>query len=160
MKRALVPGVLLVAVLATGAAPASAKIARGTFAGTTSAADPVGFKVNRRGRVVSFHYDAVTLNCTDGDSFDTPTGDDRVETPARVSFRVTRTNKFGIRARNDETGFGWDAKGTFKNRGRRATGTLKIFATFDENNQQDPNGSVRCESETLRWSASRRRARR
>ena len=158
MHRVLIAGVLTLALLAAGAVPASAKIARGTFAGTTSSEDPVGFKVDRRGRVLSFYYDAVTLTCTDGDSFDTPTGSERVVTPARVKFTVNRRNKFGIKARNESTGFGWDAKGTFKNRGRRATGTLKIFARFDENNQQNPDGSVRCESEALTWSVTRRRA--
>ena len=156
MKRSIVAGLLVLAVMAAAAAPASAKIARGTFTGTTAKADPVGFKVNKKGRLLSFFYDAVTLACTDGDSFDTPTGADRVQTPTRVKFDISAKRKFGITARNEQTGFGWDAKGTFNARGTRATGTLKIFATFNDQNQQDPNGTIRCESGELAWSARRK----
>jgi hypothetical protein len=156
MKRSIVAGVLVLSVVAAGAAPASAKIARGTFTGTTSKADPLGFKVDRKGKVRSFFYDAVTLTCTDGDSFDTPTGADKVQTPRRVKFKVSATRKFGITARNEQTGFGWDAAGTFNAKGSKVTGTLKIFANFNDQNQQDPNGTVRCESGDITWSAKRR----
>jgi len=156
MKRSIVAGVLVLTLVAVGAAPASAKIARGTFAGTTAKADPVGFKVNKKGRVLSFYYDAVTLTCTDGDSFDSPTGADRVQTPTRVKFNVSARRKFGITARNEQTGFGWDADGTFNARGSKASGTLKVFATFNDQNQQDPNGTIRCESGDLTWSVKRK----
>ena len=156
MNRVVIAGLLVVCLVAAGAAPASAKIARGTFAGDTSKDDPLGFKVDRKGRVISFFYDSVTLSCSDGDSFDTPTGTERVITPKRVTFRVTAKRRFGIEARNEATGFGWDADGRFNRRGKSATGTLKVFATFNDQNQQDPDGSIRCESEELTWTAKRR----
>ena len=157
MNRALIAGTVVASLMAAGASPASAKIARGTFAGTTSKADPVGFKVNKKGRVLSFFYDAVTLTCTDGDSFDTPTGTDRVQTPRKVKFNVSaRRRKFSITARNKATGFGWDAVGTFTRTGNRISGTLKVFATFNDQNQQDPDGTIRCESGQLTWSATRK----
>ena len=112
----------------------------------------MGFKVDRKGRVSGFHFDQVALLCTDGDTVTAP----RVLTPKGTTFKV-RARRFGIEARNDQTGFGWDATGTFRSKGRRAKGTLQVFATFDERNQQDAEGSVRCTSAELTWSARRRR---
>ena len=149
----------VVAVLAVAAAfsavvapAAPAAIKRGSFAGATSTDDPVTFKVDRRGRVISFSFDAVSLTCTDGDGVTTP----RVVTPRSERFRVRR-GRFGISARNEKTGFGWDADGRFRNRGRRATGTLKVVASFNDANQQDAKGSIKCESDSLTWSVRRRR---
>jgi hypothetical protein len=145
---AVLLGLALLAVL-TPAAPA--KVKRGTFEGTSSAEDAVSFKVDRRGRVISFSFDAVALSCTDGDSLDTP----RIVTPPRERFTVRR-RRFGIEARNSTTGFGWDVEGRFRGRGRRATGSLTVFASFNDDNQQDANGTVKCESEALTWSVRRR----
>ena len=155
MKRVLVIAIVIVATVA-GATVAEAAIKKGKFTGKTSAGDPVGFKVDRKGRVYSFYYEGVTLTCTDGDSFDTPTeAVDRVQTPPNRKFTVTR-GKWGITARNSQTGFGWDVSAKFNSKGTRNTGTLSIFATFNEQNQQDPNGSIRCESGKLSWTAKRR----
>ena len=140
------------ALLAVSVPAAPAAIKRGSFAGATSAADPVSFRVDRRGRVMSFSFDAVTLSCTDGDEVATP----RVLTPRRERFRVRR-GRFGISARNEQTGFAWDADGRFRNRGRRATGTLKVRASFNEANEQDADGPIRCQSDSLTWSVRRRR---
>lgn len=148
--RVVVVLVVTAALLAVSAPAASAAIKRGSFAGTTSGDDPLSFKVDRRGRVMSFSFDAVSLTCTDGDGVSTP----KVVTPRRERFRV-RVNRFGISARNRTTGFGWEADGRFRNRGRRATGTLRVFASFNDANQQDADGAIKCESEALTWSARR-----
>jgi hypothetical protein len=155
MKRALLTATVIAATV-VGATVAEAAITKGTFAGKTSAADPIGFKVDKRGKVYSFHYEGVKLTCTDGDSFDTPTGSTRVETPRDVRFKVTSKGTWGIKARNRKSGFGWDADAKFRSKGARSTGTLSIFATFNEQNQQDPNGTIRCESDELTWSTKRR----
>jgi hypothetical protein len=155
MKRAIVIAALVLAVAAVSAAPASAKIARGTFAGTTANDDPIGFKVDKRGRVVGLFYEAVTLSCSDGDTLDTPAGDTRIKTPRKEKFAVTKRRKFGISASNTSTGFGWEVDGGFNKKGRKATGTLRVFASFNDQNEQDPNGSIRCESEKMTWSATR-----
>ena len=151
MNRHVLLVAAVVATLGAGLAPpAQSAVRRGTFAGKTTAGQPVGFKVDRRGRVYAFSFDKITLSCTDGDTVDTP----RIVTPSKVKFPV-RKRHFGITARNKDTGFGWDAAGTFRKTGRRAGGTLKIFASFNADDKQDPNGSVRCESAELTWSASR-----
>jgi hypothetical protein len=145
--------VVLAAALGLVATPAAAgTVKRGGFAGSTSADDRLSFRVDGRGRVMSFAFTAVALTCSDGDSVDTP----RVVTPRKERFRV-RSNRFGISARNGTTGFGWDAEGVFRRRGRRATGTLRVFASFNDQNEQDARGSIKCESEPLTWSARRRR---
>ena len=145
-------------VLATtvGVSAAEAAISKGTFAGKTSKGDPVGLKVDKKHRVVSFYYEGVTLSCTDGDSITTPTGKDRVITPTSVKFKINAARKWGIHAKNDDTGFGWDADARFNASGSKTTGTLSIFATFNDQNEQDPNGSVRCESGDLKFSLKRK----
>jgi hypothetical protein len=153
--NAVVAAIAAVAVSAGLAAPAHA-VRRGTFTGTLKAAATgetasMGFKVDRRGRVTAFRFADVKLSCSDGDTVTSP----KVVTPRGVTFPV-RSNRFGIEARNDETGFGWDADGAFRSRGRRATGTLRVFAIFNDQNQQDADGSIRCASASFGWTARRR----
>ena len=143
------------ALCAVSAAPAHA-VKRGAFAGTLKAAAtgetaPLGFKVDRRGRVTAFRFEGVKLSCSDGDTVTAP----KVATPKGVTFTV-RANRFGIEASNDETGFGWDADGVFRSKGRRATGTLRVVARFNDQNQQDVNGTIRCASASFAWTAKRK----
>ena len=155
MKRALATAMVVVAGV-TGATVAEAAIGAGTFIGATAGAkDPIGFKVTG-GRVVSFYFEGVHTTCSDGDTFDTPKGKYRIQTPARKRFRISSSGKFGIKARNTRTGFGWDAKGQFKSKGSSATGTLKVFARFNDENVQDAKGDITCTSGTLKWTAKRR----
>jgi hypothetical protein len=147
--------VAAVAVSAALAPPAHA-VRPGTFSGTlkspvTGETAPMGFKVDRKGRVTAFRFSDVKLTCSDGDTVAAP----KVVTPKGVTFPV-RGNRFGIEARNDETGFGWDADGAFRSKGRRSTGTFRAFARFDERNQQDPDGEIRCVSASFSWNARRR----
>ena len=139
-----------IAALSAGLAVPAHAVKRGSFSGTTSEDDPIGFKVDRKGRVTAFRFDEVALSCDDGDTVTAP----RVMTPEGETFRV-RARRFGIEARNDDTGFGWDATGTFRSKGRRARGTLQVFASFDERNRQDADGSIQCTSAELTWSAKR-----
>jgi hypothetical protein len=157
MKRALATAVVVAAGV-TGVSVAEAAIGAGTFTGATSAKDPLGFKV-KSGRVVSVYFEGVHTECSDKEDdpagFDTPKGKYRVQTPAKKRFRITSSGKFGIKARNPKTGFGWDLKGQFKGKGRTASGTLKVFARFNDENYQDAKGKITCSSGTLRWTAKR-----
>lgn len=154
MKRALLI-VVIVATAAFGVTISEAKVAGGKFAGATSAGDPVGFGVDRNGRVYSFYFEDVTLSCNDGDKFDSGAGGNRQQTPRPKRYKVKK-GKFKIKNHDDAAGHGWDAKAKFKSKGNKATGTLKIYANFDEENNPEPNGPVRCESETLTFSVKRK----
>jgi hypothetical protein len=156
MKRVLsVAG--LIAVLVVGVSVAEAAIKKGTFSGKSSAKDPIGLKVNKSGKVYAFYYDGVRLTCTDGDAFDTPAGKNRIQTPNDVGFKVNSKRKFAINARNSQTGFAWEATGKFSSKGTKVTGTLAVHAKFNEQNQQDPNGSISCDSkEGLTYSLTRK----
>jgi hypothetical protein len=145
----------VVAVGVTGVSAAEAAISPGTFTGATSAKDPLGFKVSG-GRVISFYFEAVHTTCSDGDTFDTPTGKYRIQTPTSKRFKVSSSGKWGITARNARTGFGWDARGAFKSNGSGGSGTLKVVARFNDENYQDPKGNITCRSGTLKWTAKRR----
>jgi hypothetical protein len=148
---------MVVAAGVTGASVAEAAIGAGTFTGATSAKDPLGFKV-KSGRVISVYFEGVHTECSDNDpdGFDTPKGKYRIQTPVKKRFRITSSGKFGVKARNPKTGFGWDLKGQFVGKGgSTAKGTLKVFARFNDENYQDAKGDITCTSGTLRWTARR-----
>lgn len=144
MKRVLVIAVLTAALVA-GATVAEAAIKKGTFTGKTSGSDPVGLSV-KNNKVSSFYYEGVRLDCTDGDSLDTPTGSKRIQTPSATKFAISSKRKFSIVARTDSKGFGWEAKGKFNAKGSKVTGTLVVHAKFNDQNEQDPEGSITCTS--------------
>jgi hypothetical protein len=150
MRRALTVAVVVVAT-AVGGATAEAAVKKGTFRGATEAGDPIGLKVNRSNKFFAFFFDGVRLRCSDGDTVNTP----RIVTPDREKFTIGSQRNWGIAARNRRTGFGWDAEGKFGKKGGKVTGTLTVFATFNDQNQQDPNGSVRCTSGELDFTARR-----
>jgi len=154
MKRALATAIVIAAGV-TGASVAEAPIRSGSFTGATTAKDPVGFKVTG-GRVVSLYFEGVHTTCSDDDTFDTPKGKYRIQTPAKKRFKVSSSGKFGIKARNPKTGFGWNLKGDFNAKGSTASGTLKVFARFNDENYQRADGNITCSSGTLKWTAKRR----
>jgi hypothetical protein len=155
MRRAIATAMVIAAGV-TGVSVAEAAIRQGTFAGTTSAKDPIGYKVDSGGRVISFYFEGVHTTCSDHDTFDTPSGQFRVQTPVSKRFKVSSTGHFGISASNSRTGFAWTAKGGFHGKGASATGTLKVTARFNDENYQDAKGTITCNSGTLKWSVTRR----
>jgi hypothetical protein len=155
MRRTAVACMALLAPLAAVPA-AEAKVAKGSFAGKSDRADPMGFKVDGKGKVFSVYFEGVTLECSDGDTFDTPTGRRRVQVPKKVKFNVGRDRDWGVRARNSLTGFGWDLEGSFNKKGTRSFGKLEVFARFNEKNEQDPKGKVKCKSGPVLWEVKRR----
>jgi hypothetical protein len=176
MKRALAIAACLVALLA-GVSTAEAAIAKGKFAGKTKAGDPLGFRVDKSNRVYSFYFVGVTLKCTDGESFDTPSpespsdpdpdtsgepgeGDREIRTPKSVRFVIDANNKWGFKASNTQAGNGYSAKGKFSSQDK-STGTFSIFANFREGgpgqiDEPDPNGEIKCSSGTLKFTVKRK----
>jgi hypothetical protein len=165
MKRSLI-SVAVIAIAAIGASAADAAFpARGTFTGKTELNDPFGFKVDTNGRVYSVWFEGVNLDCSDGDNFETPIGPPndpdpdarRIQTPRRERFPVDSRRRWGVEARNRSQGNGYDVLGKLNAAGNRSVGTLRVFARFDEDNNPDPRGSVRCSSGELKTTATRRR---
>jgi hypothetical protein len=162
MKRVLVMAVAVLALVA-GVSTAIAKIGKGEFIGKTSADDPIGFKVDSKGRIYSFHFEGVTLKCTDGDQFDTPSkadagsgGPTEIRTPNSQKYKVKK-RKFKIVSNDDEAGNGWTAKGKFSSK-NKSKGTFTIFANFDPApaNTPNPDGSVHCTSGKLPFTVKRK----
>jgi hypothetical protein len=154
MTRALALTAVIAALVA-GVSVAEAKVSGGTFRGTTSAKDPVGFSVNSSGRVQGFYFESVHVKCSDDDEFDTLGGSDRFESPSRSTYRVSKSRKFHVKVRK-KNGVGWDAFGTFDRAGRRVSGRLHWFGRYNNRNYATPKGSITCESDTLRFTATRR----
>jgi hypothetical protein len=152
MKRTFAIAVLAATTVAS-ATLAEAAIRAATFTGTTSAKDPLGLRVDSSGRVYSFYFEGVTLKCTDSDQFDTSTGAARNQTPSKTRYRVTAQRRFTISITSTKTGFGWTAKGRFGASGSTASGTLRVLARFNDQNELTPNGSIRCDSGRLSWTA-------
>jgi hypothetical protein len=161
MKRALSTAAAITALVA-GVSTAEATIGKGTFAGKTSARDPVGFKVDKSGRVYSFYFEGVTLSCTDGDTFDTPSkekpveGETEIRTRKSDRFIVGSNNKWSFKVRNDEQGNGYDVAGKFSSQDK-SKGTFSIFANFESGNTPDPNGEIKCKSGKLTFTVKRQK---
>jgi hypothetical protein len=166
MRRGLATAAAVLA-LGVGVTAAEATIGKGKFAGKTSAKDPLGFSVDKKGRVYSFYFQGVTLNCTDGDSFDTPSpehpdsdGSTRVQTARNIRFVLDSKNRFRVSAANDTSGNGYSIRGRLKRDGSGASGVLHVFANFTDGgpgnpDTPDPNGSIHCDSGKIRWVAAR-----
>jgi hypothetical protein len=147
---------VIAATAVFGVTIAEAKIANGKFVGATTAKDPVGLLVDSKGRVYKFKFEGVALTCSDGDEFETPSGGEKLQSPVGERYKVNSKRKFKVSSHDDEAGNGWDATGKFNASGNKATGTLKIFANFDTSNNPDPQGSVKCTSEKLTYSVTRK----
>ncbi len=171
VKRALVIAASLVALLA-GVTTAEAVIAKGKFAGKTKRGEPLGFRVDKSNRVYSFYFQDVRLDCTDGDHFFTPgpknpsdpdpsqqgeegEGQTIVRTPKSERFAISSSNKWGFTARNNDVGNGYDVSGKFSSQDK-SKGTFSIFANFDEGNEGDPSGEVKCSSGKLSFTVKRK----
>jgi hypothetical protein len=154
-RATVAAAIAVVAATGAGGSVAAAAPERGTFSGATVEDDHVSLAVDRRGRVRDFSFEAVTLHCTDGDEFDTPTGDGRLATRPGERLKVNARGRWKAAFR-DPRGWGWNAAGAFSSKGARVTGTLQVRATFDEQNRPNPEGSVHCESEKLAFTAQRR----
>jgi hypothetical protein len=154
-KRAL-GAVGAIAALVAGVSTAQATVSKGTFEGLVGAkanGDAFGFKVDKGGRVYSVHFTGITLSCTDSDKFDTPL----VRTAKSDRFKVDSERKWGFTVDNKDVGNGHVVDGRFKSTGESSKGTLRVTASFDEVNNPDPDGSVKCDSGLLRWSATRQK---
>ena len=149
MRRLAVVAVALLSAVGATVAEAAVK----TYSGTTSADDPVGLKVDSKGRVYSFSFVNVHLTCSDGDEFDS--GDDPVKSPTSKRYKV-RKGKFKIKVREPDYGRGWDVKGKFSSKRKVVGGTFSVFANFDSDFNPDPDGSAKCTSGVLKWSAKRK----
>jgi hypothetical protein len=148
---------VLCATAVAGVSVAEAAISGGTFAGRTGAKDPVGFRVDGSSRVYGFYFEGVRLKCSDGDHFTTSRGaKKRSHSPTKARYKINSSRRFTIFRPRSTNGLGWTFKGRFSSKGGSASGTLRVLARFDIENHLKPNGSVKCDSGVLNWTARRR----
>jgi hypothetical protein len=156
MKRSWVVATGVVAAVA-GASVAEAAVQAGTFKGKSTAGDTIGFTVPKKNRVADFYFEGVTLTCSDGDKFDTGSGSNRLQSPSGKRYKVSSTRKFSIKDHNDTQGNGWDVTGgKFNSKGTTASGTLTVYANFDISNNPSPKGTVKCKSDKLKFTVTRK----
>ena len=157
MRRTLAVAMAAIGLIA-GVSTAVAAIGKGTFAGKTSAGDPLGFRVDSHRNVYSFYFQGVTLKCSDGDQFDSPSpehpqGGTELRTPRSKDYPIVK-RKFKIVVKEAQGGRGYTVKGKFTSK-NKSTGTLQVYANFDSHDNPDPNGSVHCDSGKLPFTAKR-----
>jgi hypothetical protein len=142
---------IFLAVGLVGAAGAEAAIKAGVYKGKTRQDAKVSLRVlaNKKS-VVKYSLEGAVLACSDNENRQlqgfTTASSDRIP--------LSSTGKFGFTIANDDESVAAQVKGTIK--APRATGTVRFVASFNDQNQLDPNGSVRCDSGSVPWSAKKR----
>src|SRR3954453_9610656 len=119
MQRISIVAVTAIAAIAVGGTAADAAVKKGKFAGTTAENDPIGFKVTKTHKVTRLYFEGVTLHCSNGDTTDTPSGDDRIELPSRLKFKIKKSRRFTVAVHSD-LGLRINARGRFNKKGRKA----------------------------------------
>jgi hypothetical protein len=101
--------------------------------------------------VVKYSLEGAVLECSDGQNrqfqgFTTGSSD-------RVAIKQS-TGRFGFNIGNSDQSVVVRVKGRIK--APRATGTIRMVAALNEQDELDPNGSITCDSGSVPWSAKRR----
>jgi hypothetical protein len=133
------------------AVTAAAAVLPGQFRGRTAEGAAVSFRV----LPTKQHVDGWTvardrLDCDDGDEVRGPGFTTRrghriaIDSTDRFRFSGTRSNG-AVRVR---------IVGRFDT-ARRATGTVRVIATFNRQDELDPAGEITCDSGRVRWTARR-----
>lgn len=149
MRRALVPLIVVLALL--GAAAAHAAFQSGTYAGKTKVQRlAISFKATQS-RLSKLSI-RVRFTCTDGEVFepDKPLAD----------FQSQRI----VGGRYDATYRGETKASTFRHwgkiEGRTATGSFRGTRRYNEDDQLDPNGTILCRTGRIRYEIKKRVVRR
>jgi hypothetical protein len=152
MKRALIAA--LIVACATAATVAEAAVSGGTFTGRTTAKDPVGITVGGGSRITGMYFENVHVKCSDNDEYNTFTGADRMEARKR-RVRIKSGRKWTLTVSKHKGALTWTASGRFSSKGTRTSGTLRLQARYDIENNLDPKGQITCDSGKLKFTATR-----
>ena len=149
MRRAATAA--LVACLACGATIAEAAVKSGTYRGSIKGAGTITIKVDSQKRIVKFVRTKITAKCDDGSEATNP----KITTTGTAPIKSDGT--FVWKADPEDvaaSGYSWRLAGTINS--PKASGTLKETVRFAPGGEEpDPNGSVRCSTGKLKWSAKR-----
>jgi hypothetical protein len=135
-----------------GTATAGAAIKAGFYKGKTAQQATVSLRVLKSKKfVVKYSLEGAVLECSDGQNrqfqgFTTGSSD-------RVAIKQS-TGRFGFNIGNSDQSVVVRVKGRIK--APRATGTIRMVAALNEQDELDPNGSITCDSGSVPWSAKRR----
>lgn len=148
-RRALLAAVAA-ATLLVAAAPAEAAVKKGTYVGTMSDGAYVSLLVGKSSMLLKVARKGLAFTCTDGDTFKS--------SKSIASGRIdVSSRRFDVGDTNDSDAVDWDMTGTFSVKKHKVTGTYRETRRFNERNELDPNGDVRCQTGELTYSAKLRR---
>src|SRR3954470_15550179 len=145
LRKLIVTGLAFTLV---GTASAEAAVKAGTYNGKTQQNAKVSLRVlASRKAVVKYTIAGAALQCSDGRNRQLA----GFATGASSRMRISSKGLFGLMFSSADDSVAVDLKG--KIRSPRASGTIRIAAAFNDQGQQDPNGSITCASGGVRWSA-------
>ncbi len=141
---------ILAAGVVAGATVAEAAVTPGTYKGSIKGAGSITLKIDSKKRLVKFVRTKITVKCDDG----TTATNSKITTTGVAPIKSDGTFVWKADAEDvAESGHDWRFAGTVKS--PKASGTLKETVRFDAAGDPDPNGSVRCSTGKLKWSAKR-----
>jgi hypothetical protein len=149
LSVAILSGATLAGPLAAPALPRT-PVAVGGYGGHAGVGNHVAFRVTTNRRLVHFRWSGIRLTCTDGDTF-TPKGrfDMGSKNGHPNALKITRLGHFDFFVTGHA--FRWVVSGRIRR--RVGSGTIRVRADFNTQNNPDPNGSVHCYSGNVHFRA-------
>jgi hypothetical protein len=130
---------------------AEAAVKSGTYKGPIKGAGNIALTVDKQKRLVKFVRTKIKVKCDDGTSASnaklTTTGTAPIKSDGTFVWKADPEDVA-------ETGHNWRLAGRIDS--PNASGTLKETVRFNAAGQPDANGSVRCSTGKLKWTAKRR----
>ena len=144
LKRRLT-SLLVIASLAGTAAVAEAAVTKGTYSGKFKQGGTVSLTVKSQ-TLIKIVRKKMKFKCSDGDAFISKTN------TANGTIDVA-DGDFDVKDSNENDGDTWKMTGTWK--GSKVTGTYRHTATFNAENELDPDGAISCTTGDMTYSAKR-----
>ena len=101
-------------------------------------------------QLIRYFLEGGVLRCSRGRNLQL----DGFTTSSRERIPINARGKFAFSADNDDESVAVDVSGTINT--ARATGTIRMVATINDQRDLDPNGDITCNSGSVSWTAKKR----
>ena len=150
MPKRITATVTVAALLAALAVAADAAVRRGDYKGQTRQDARVSFRVLNKKQLVRYFLQGAVLGCSRGRNLQL----EGFTTSSRERIPINARGKFAFSADNDDESVAADVSGTIRT--ARATGTIRMVATINDQRDLDPDGGITCNSGSVSWTAKKR----